>query len=178
MNETVELKHSTREKWRYLLFYWALILLSDLGMWYFRDPETVYFDFRGIELNYFPFHSFCGLFLTPLECCYQGRQTIRVNSQGIYVWQYFRGRHLRWDEISEGEMSWERKFEDFLLTSYGLNNLQGRVKLCSKNRKPLRFKVNFDSMAQRQRLKNALMSQLQQLGLAQDASEAMPFRSR
>lgn len=178
MNETVELKHSTREKWRHLLSYWVLILLSDVALWYFRDPEIVYFAFRGVELNYFPFHSFCSLFLTPLEWWYQSRQTIRVNSQGVYVWQWLRPRLLRWDEINDCEMLWEQRIEDFLFTSYGLDNLQGRVKLCANDAKPLKFKVNFDSIQQRRRLKGALMLHLQELGLAQDVTEALPFRSR
>lgn len=169
MNETVELKHSTREKWRYLLFYWALLLFME---------GTNYWATSDAENAYLPFYIGCGFFFTPLQWWYQTRQLIRVNREGVYVWQWLRGRLLRWDEISDCEMAWEQKLEDFLLTSYGLDNLQGRIKLCATGARPFRFKINFDSMAQRRRLKKALMLHLHALELAQDSSQLLPFRAR
>lgn len=151
-NGVLEIRHSAQEKQRQMLAFVSmasLILLINV----FRDEESRALSLK-IDLIFF------AVAIVAIFFCIN-RQCIRVDSYGITEKRWFSSHQLAWTDIESYSLDWKKGFDDFLFSSYGLFNFQGKISLKTKTkRNAIQLKIDFGSRRQRIRLKRLILSYL------------------
>jgi len=169
MNESVEIRHSPQEITRQLLVCAVMLIGFIVLEVTFRDTST----------NLLPFNIAVALVLLGLAWISLSHEYVRVDDTGVATRRWLVAREVLWSQVASFSADWQMGYDDFLFSSYGRHNLQGKIVLKDKaGRKLITLKVDMGTREHRSQFRTFIMLRLQKIMTRPTVSEPITAPDR